>query len=240
MVMNRAAKRFYRTATVAALEKGFTVTLDSRPIKTPAGSLLVLPSMALAQAIAEEWLAQEETIVPNTMPVTQLAVTAVDRVAPERPAIVDQLVAYAGSDLLCYRAEEPEDLVALQGASWQPLLDWMAEDRGARLVVTTGVIPVDQSSEAIDALRTVVEGVTDVELTALASVVPASGSLVVGLALVLRRIDAAAAFEISQLDESYQIDRWGDDTEAAERRRRLRDDIHSAATFLALAREESG
>jgi len=233
------AKRFYKDAAVGACEGGYSVVLDRRPVKTPGGLPLVIPSAALAGAVAEEWRAQEETIRPHTMPLTQLAATAVDKVGPARRAVVDQLVSYGATDLLCYRAGEPADLVARQAASWQPLVDWAKETCGARLVVTAGVIPVDQPVSAIDALRTAVESFSDLELTAMAGIVQASGSLVVGLALVLGRIDGEAAFEISQLDESYQMERWGDDSEAVERRRRLRDDIRAAATFLALAREGS-
>jgi chaperone required for assembly of F1-ATPase len=236
---SRTAKRFYRDATAAVSEGGYSVVLDGRPVKTPGGQPLVVSTEVLAEAMAAEWMAQAEVIRPHTMPLTQLSATVVDKVGPERQAIADRLIAYAATDLLCYRAEHPADLAALQHASWQPLLDWVTEALGARLSVTAGVIPVDQPPHAIDVLRSAVEGLGDVELTALASIVPASGSLVVGLALVLGRIDDEAAFEISQLDESYQIGRWGDDIEASERRRRLREDIRAAATFLALARDGS-
>jgi chaperone required for assembly of F1-ATPase len=233
------AKRFYRNAAAAVSEDGYSVVLDGRPVKTPGGQPLVVSTEVLAEAMAAEWMAQAEVIRPDTMPLTQLSATVVDKVGPERRAIVDRLVSYATTDLLCYRAEHPADLAALQHASWQPLLDWVTETLGARLNVTAGVIPVDQPPHAIDALRSAVEELADVELTALASIVPASASLVVGLALVLGRIDDEAAFEISQVDESYQIDRWGDDIEAADRRRRLREEIRAAATFLALARDAS-
>jgi chaperone required for assembly of F1-ATPase len=233
------AKRFYKDAAVGACEGGYSVLLDRRPVKTPGGLPLVVPSAALAGAVADEWRAQEEKIRPHTMPLTQLAATALDKVGPARRAVVDQLVSYGATDLLCYRAEEPVDLVARQTASWQPLVDWARETFGSRLMVTAGVIPVDQPVSAIDALRTAVESFNDVELTAMAAIVQASGSLVVGLAVVLGRIDGEAAFETSQLDESYQIERWGDDSEAAERRLRLQDDILAAAKFLVLAREGS-
>jgi chaperone required for assembly of F1-ATPase len=236
---SRTAKRFYRNAEAAVSEGGYSVVLDGRPVKTPGGQPLVVSTEVLAEAMAAEWMAQVEVIRPHTMPLTQLSATVVDKVGPERQVVADRLVSYAATDLLCYRAGEQTDLADLQNASWQPLLDWLTETFGARLNVTSGVIPVDQPRHAIDALRPAVEGLGDVELTVLASIVPASGSLVVGLALVLGRIDDETAFEISQLDESYQMDRWGDDIEAAERRRGLREDIRAAATFLALARDGS-
>jgi chaperone required for assembly of F1-ATPase len=238
--MARTAKRFYRGAAVTVVEMGYSVALDGRPVKTPGGKTLVVSSEVLADAMATEWMAQKDTIRPDTMPITQLVATTMDRIAPARQAVIDQLVPYAATDLLCYRAEQPADLAALQHSSWQPLLDWAKVTFGARFTVTAGVIPVDQPSPAIDALRRAVETLSDMELTALASVVQATGSLVVGLALLAGRIDANAAFDISQLDESYQIGRWGDDIEAADRRRRLRDDILAAAALLALAREGSG
>ncbi len=243
MVLRRAAKRFYRIAAIAEMTGEaagmYSVTLDDRPVKTPGGIALTLSSEALARAIAEEWLAQEDTIRPHTMPLTQFAATALDRVGPQRQEVIDQLASYAASDLLCYRADQPQELIALQHERWQPLLDWAAEVWGARLNVTSGVLPIDQPSEAIDALKKAVEGLNDAEMTALATAVQVSGSLVVGLALVLGQIDDEAAFEVSQLDESYQIDRWGDDIEAVERRQRLREDIRAAAIFLSLTRAGS-
>ncbi|MGF1641725.1 MAG: ATP12 family chaperone protein, partial [Rhodospirillales bacterium] len=223
------AKRFYADATVAAAAAGHGIALDGRLVTTPAGRPLTLPSAALAAAVAGEWRAQGDQIRPQTMPLTRLAATAVDRVAPARAAVVDGLVAYAGADLLCYRAVEPADLVALQQAAWQPLLDWAAGALAARLTVTAGVIPVDQPAGAVAALRAAVERLDDPALTALAAIVPVCGSLVVGLALAAGRIDAETAFEVSQLDERYQSGRWGEDREAMERRRRLRDDLRSAA-----------
>jgi chaperone required for assembly of F1-ATPase len=234
------AKRFYRAAEVIAVDGGFAVTLDGRPARTWAGVPMVLPTAALARAIAEEFLAQEATIRPDTMPQLQLAATAIDRVGPRREAIIEQLVAYARSDLLCYRAAEPAELVARQEGAWQPLLEWVADTWGAELAVTRGVMPVVQPPGAVEALRAAVVDLDPVELTALAALVPASGSLVVGLAVVAGRISAEEAFGVAQVEETYQMERWGEIAEAAERRRRLRADILAAAAFLALARQDAG
>ncbi len=137
---------------------------------------------------------------------------------------------------MCYRAETPPDLIERQEADWQPLVEWIGESHGARLEVTSGVIPLDQPAQALDTLRGALGGLSDAELTALVTAMQTCGSLVIALALVSGRVDADTAFELSQLDESYQIERWGEDEEAAERRRSLREEIRSAAAFLFLAR----
>ncbi|MFQ5617775.1 MAG: ATP12 family chaperone protein [Rhodospirillales bacterium] len=230
------AKRSSGAVRVAPRGDGFTVTLDGRTVRTPAGRELALPTEALARAVAGEWEAQEDEVRAHTMPIMRLANAAIDRVEPHRHEIVDQTVAYARTDLLCYRADSPPELADRQAASWQPLLDWAAETHGARLNVTCGVTPADQPAAALEALRAAVEAVDDLELAALASVTGASGSLIVALALAAGRIDADEAHEISQLDESYQMEKWGEDADAQARRRRLHADIRAAAAFLALAR----
>jgi chaperone required for assembly of F1-ATPase len=214
----------------------FQVMLDDRPARTPAGRPLRLPTSALAQAVAAEWEAQTGAIRPHDMPLTALAATAIDRVGPQRPAIVDAVAAYGATDLLCYWADQPAELVERQHRVWQPLLDWARETCGARLEVTAGVIPVAQPDAATRALRSAVEALDDMELTALASAVQVSGSLVLGLALLAGRLEADAAFAAALLDERYQAEQWGEDEEAGERRRRLRQELDAVARFLALVR----
>ena len=231
------AKRFYGSVGVAPLGDGFTVTLDGRAVRTPAGRPLALPTEALARAVAGEWEAQEENVRPHTMPMMRLANAAIDRVEPQRHEIIEQTVAYARTDMLCYRADSPPELAERQAASWQPLLDWAAETHGARLTVTRGVTPRDQPAAALDGLGAAVAAVDDLELAALADVTGASGSLIVALALGAGRIDADEAHAVAQLDESYQVEKWGEDAEAQARRQRLHADIRAAAAFLALARD---
>lgn len=234
-------KRFYKTATASPAEgpgqgSGYGVRLDGRPIRTPGGRPLVLPAQPLAEAIAAEWQRQTDRIDVAAMAFTRLAATAVDRVAEGRPAVIEMLLSYAGADALCYRAEEPSDLVLRQQQRWQPLLDWAANHLQARLVVTPGILPVAQPEPAIAALRRVLDATDTWELTALAVIAQACGSLVLALALARGRIDADEAFALSQLDESYQIERWGEDAEAARRRTALHDDIRDAWRFMLLAR----
>lgn len=236
-----AGKRFYKTAAASPVDggeegSGFRVRLDGRPIRTPGGRPLTLPTEALAEAIAAEWQRQGERIDVASMAFTRLAATAVDRVAEGREAVIEMLLSYAGGDVLCYRAEEPADLAARQDERWQPLLDWAADHLGARLAVTRGILPVAQPEPAIAALGRALEGLDGWELTALAVIAQACGSLVLAFALARGRIGFEEAFALSQLDESYQIERWGEDAEAARRRRALHDDIRDAWRFMALAR----
>jgi chaperone required for assembly of F1-ATPase len=229
-------KRAYKEVAVAAVEGGFAVTLDGRPVRTPGRKPLVAPSAALAEAIAAEWRAQGDRVDPHRMPQTRLASTALDLVPGRRPAVVDEIAAYAGTDLLCYRADAPAELRTRQDAAWQPLLDWAAERYGATLLVTAGVVPRPQPAAALAALRRAVEAQDDLALVALHAATAAAGSLIVGLALLEGRLDAAAAFDLSQLDESFQIEKWGEDAEAARRRRALRADLAEAAQFHQLRR----
>jgi len=222
---------------VVQAENGFTVALDGRPVRTPAKSPLAVPTEALAEAIAAEWEAQAEQVRPLAMLLTRLASTAIDKVPAERGRFVDELVSYAESDLLCYRAEHPPELVARQEAGWQPLLDWLAERHQARLEVTQGVVPQPQTPASIAPLRSVVEAQDQWGLAALHSATTAAGSLVIALALLDGRLEPDEAFALSQLDESFQIEQWGKDDEAEARREAIRAEVRAAAEFLALCRE---
>lgn len=234
--MSWIARRSYKAAAVAEEDEGFSVSLDGRPIKTPAGAPLRAPTRALGEAVAAEWNAQKEKIDPRSMPLTRLLSTAIDRVGPDRNRAIDQIAAYAATDLVCYRAEQPADLVRRQEEVWRGLLDWAERAHGARLRVTRGVVPVKQDPEALRMLRAEAARLSDVELSALASATAAAGSLVVGLALLAGEIDAGAAFEAAELDASFQIERWGEDAEAAGRRARLLDDLNAIERFVMLAR----
>ncbi len=228
-------KRFYRNAEIVAAEGGgYGVALDGKPIKTPAKEALTVPNAALATAIAAEWAAQDGEIRPARMPLTRLASTAIDRVAPQREFVVQQIAAYAGTDLVCYRAARPPELTARQQAMWQPLIDWAALRYEAPLEVTAGVIPIAQPPASLRAFAAAVAGHDDFALAALHLATGACGSLVIVLALREGRVDPDEAFAASQLDESFEIEAWGEDPEQAERRRALADDIAAAARFLSL------
>jgi chaperone required for assembly of F1-ATPase len=229
-------KRFYQRPEPAKRAGGYAITLDGRPVKTPGKRDLLVPSGALAAAIAEEWNAQEEDVRVGSMPLTRLATTTVDRVATQREVIVRQTANYAATDLVCYRAAHPPTLAARQQAVWQPLIDWAVLRYCAPLSVTTGVIPTKQSATSLRTFAAVVAEQDDFALTALHVATAACGSLVIGLALIEGLLDAEAAFAVSQLDESFQIEGWGEDAEQTERHRSLAADIQAAARFVSLLR----
>lgn len=229
-------KRFYQNAEPAKRAGGYAITLDGKPIKTPGKRDLLVPRGALAAAIAEEWNAQETEIRAAAMPLTRLATTAVDRVATQRDAIIRQTANYAATDLVCYRAAHPPALAARQQAVWQPLIDWAVLRYDAPLSVTTGVIPTKQSATSLRVFAAAVAVQDNFALTALHMATAACGSLVIGLALIEGHLDAAGAFAVSQLDESFQIEAWGEDAEQAARRRALAADIQAAARFMSLLR----
>lgn len=211
-----AARRFWKDATVVPAEGGFTVLLDARPVRTPLKAPLILPTQALAEAVATEWQAQQGKIDPETMPFTRTANSALDKVAPQVEAVAALLAAYGDSDLLCYRAEEPADLVARQAEAWNPLLAWAEDAFGAPLVVTTGVMPVGQSRDSIARLARQVREMSPFQLSAFHDLVALSGSLVLALAVTRQRLTAEAAWSLSRTDEDWQIALWGEDEEAAE------------------------
>ncbi len=227
-------KRFYKEASAAACEGGFSVQLDGRDIRTPGQAVLVLPSAGPAEAVAGEWAAQGERIEPATMPLMSLACTAIDQIAPNRGAAIGELLDYAGSDLLCYRAEHPEALVARQAEVWQPLLDWAARDLDAPLRAICGIRHEPQAEHALAALRRTVEVLDDLSLTALDCATRASGSLVIALALHRGRVDPDAAFEAAELDGTFQIELWGEDPEATRRRTAIRADLAAARRLFEL------
>jgi chaperone required for assembly of F1-ATPase len=231
---NDNSARFYKEVNIVKLNDGYAIELDGRPVRTPLGQPQILVSKELAEAIGDEWCAQGEKVDPSSMPLCGYANTAIDRIGNSRQIILDDVLNFAGTDLLCYRSEEPIDLATRQNEQWQPLLDWAADTMGAELLVTVGVLPVKQSVKAIKALANKLQKLDDMELAGIASLTAASGSVILALALAEGRIDSRQAFEFSQLDEIYQNGRWGADDEAKVRQQNLKNDISSAALFLSL------
>jgi chaperone required for assembly of F1-ATPase len=229
-------KRFYKDTGVDEGEGGFRVLLDGKPMRTPAKAILVVPTRALAEAIAAEWAAVPERVEINAahLPLTRLAATGIDRVMSRRADVIADTAKYAGSDLLCYRATAPDSLVKLQLELWQPLLDWAAERHGAGLVTADGIGFVDQSEEAKARLQEAVSAHGDLALSGLYNLTHTTGSVVIALAVSEGRLDAAAAFAAAQMDELYQVDRWGNDPIAEKQREGVRRDIEACARFLSL------
>ena len=226
-----APKRFWQAASTQAVEDGFGVTLDGRPVRTPAKQPLVVPSLPLAQIIAAEWDAQDQTIRPETMPFTRSANSAIDRVAPQRSEVVDIIAAYVDADLLCYRAPQPQALFERQAAEWDPLLAWSAATLGAHLVPRVGVMHAPQSPETLGVLRDHVRGLDPFVLTALHDLVALSGSLVLGFAVLRAYLPPDEAWRLSRIDEDWQIALWGADEEAIEITARKKTDFLHAAQF---------
>lgn len=210
-----AAKRFWAQARAVSSGAGFGVTLDDRPVRTPRKAPLVVPTEALAQAIAAEWQAQTGTVNPGTMPFTRTANSAIDTVAVQPEAVVRMLADYGGSDLLCYRAAEP-GLAARQTEGWDPLLTFCADALGAPLITAVGIVHRQQPEPSLTALTDQVRRLTPFQLAAFHDLVSLSGSLVLALAVTHRRLAAQTAWDLSRIDESWQIELWGADEEAAE------------------------
>ena len=230
-------KRFYKEVAVAEEPRGYAVLLDGKPIRTPARAPMLLPCKRLAEAVAEEWRAQQAQIRPDTMPLTKFTYTAIDRVMPNRKDVIAQIVTYGNADLLCYRAGSPPDLVQRQSAMWNPLLDWAHDALGARLCTGEGVVYIEQPEAAALALEQAVSEADNFELAGLHAAASLLGSLVLALALHAGRVDADEAFHASHLDEIYQAQIWGEDWEAKERMDRQARELSDTARFLHLLRE---
>jgi chaperone required for assembly of F1-ATPase len=233
-------KRFWDTATIAPTDAGHAILLDGKPMHLPGGAILLVDAEPLAHAIAAEWQTAGggkggEMSFADT-PLTRLAGTAQQRIAPDPAPTIDAIARYAESDLLCYRAERPEELVARQTRAWQPWLDWAAQTYDAPLRVGSGIAYVKQHRGSVAVLRGVVAAFDVAAIAALGVAVPALGSLVLGLAMAEGRLDAVAAHELGALDELFQAEAWGEDAEAVARRAAIAADIALAARFLRLTR----
>ena len=207
-------KRFWTEATVATHTDGFTVRLDDRPVKTPAKADLVVPTRALAQAIADEWNAQEGEVRPQNMPMTRAANAALDKVRSQHAEVASLIAAYGDADLICYRAEAPDTLVSRQKAAWDPLLDWINQRFDIRLRVATGVMHVPQTATDLERLAKGVHAMDDYTLTAFHDLVGLSGSLAIGFAALDHWKPVADLWRLSRVDELWQQELWGEDEEA--------------------------
>jgi chaperone required for assembly of F1-ATPase len=234
--MLSAPRRFYKSASIAPVEGGWGILLDGKPLRSPAKRPFVLPTEALAAAIAEEWLAQGQKISPSSMPLMQFAATALDRLADNRSGLIEEIAGYGRSDLICYRADEPASLVQRQEERWQPLIAWAAERYDITLNITAGIVVVEQPSHTLSTFRRVLEACDLFALTALAAATTAAGSLVIALALAEDRLSADEAADAALLDELFQAEKWGSDPEAEQRRAAIRADLAAAKRFHILSR----
>lgn len=228
------AKRFWKTASAEPCEGGFTVKLDARAVKTPAKRPLVLPTLAMAEAVALEWDAQQGLVNPVTMPATRAANSAIDGIAHSFDAVAGDLSNYGETDLLCYRATSPQELIDRQATAWDPLLDWAATDLGARLNVTQGVIHIAQPPAATAKLRALVHGFTPFQLAAVHDLIAISGSLILALAVTRNRLTVDQAWQLSRIDEVWQAEKWGTDEDAAALESLKHQALSQAGRFFAL------
>ena len=228
-------KRFYKTVAAEPSGDAFVVTLDGRTVRTPGKVVLALPNVELASELAQEWESQADVIDPATMTMTKIANTAIDGVRDKEGEVRAELVKFAGNDLLCYRADHPQELVQRQMRTWDPILQWVATTYGAELSQTAGIMPITQSDEALKAIDKALVSENALSLAALHVLVTLSGSAVLGLAVRHAHVSAEEAWAAAHLDEDWQIAQWGDDDEATERRNKRWAEFSAAARFLALA-----
>jgi chaperone required for assembly of F1-ATPase len=230
-------KRFWKEARAVDAADGFAVELDGRPVRTPAKVPLVFPTLALAQAAALEWDAQQGKVDPNTMPVTRAGNASIDKVAVARLEVVEMLAAYADSDLICYRAPHPDELIARQNEAWDPLLDWAHKTYDARLASVVGVVHVPQDENALRRLCAPLYDMTPFEITAMHDLISLSGSLVIGLAAASDHLSIKELWRLSRIDEAFQIEQWGADDEADAQAMIKERAFLDADRFLRLTRE---
>lgn len=231
-------KRFWAVTAIAPEGNGFTLLLDGKPMRLPGGEVLPLRHRALAEAIAAEWRgpALGAGISRDDLPLTQLAATAALRIGDKHRAVADSIAAYGRSDLLCYRAADPAELQRRQTEAWQPWLDWAMQRYDAPLLFTEGIGFIDQPPQSLAALARAVAAQDHDGLAALGVIVPVLGSLVLGLAVIEGALHPAEAYRLSVLDELFQEERWGMESEAAARRARAEADVRSAALYVTLTR----
>lgn len=224
-------RRFYKTVSVT---EDLAIALDGRPVKTPMKQPLRLPLPALALAVAAEWDTQGDKIDPSTMQMTRLANTAIDRVAAHRPAILAEMRDYAGSDLVCYRAAEPATLVERQSAVWDPVIDWTAAELGQPVSIWAGVMHRPQPAATLDAAMQWFGALSDFEIAAFHAIMTLTGSAFLTMMLTRRALSPDEAWHAAHVDEDFQIEAWGQDDEAVERRLKRHAEFQSCCRFLLL------
>ena len=215
MISSAPKKRFWTETSLIEAEDGFGIQLDGRDIKTPNKNPLIVPTRALGELMFAEWDKQEGSIDPLSLPATRGANSTIDTVCLHFDAVVDQLAEYAGSDLLCYRADGPTELVTRQAEVWDPVLDWASKEMNAPLAVTTGVLPIDQDQASLEAVRDKLCKLSPFELTGMHDLVTLSGSAIIAMAVSTNHLSVWDGWNASRLDENWQIELWGEDEDAS-------------------------
>lgn len=227
-------KKFYKEVAVAESDGGFSIELDGRAVKTPGKNALSLPNEMFAEAVADEWRAQDEEIAPDTMPLTQLMNTAIDRVAPRRNDVIEELLAFAHTDVVCYRTGEPDEFITLQKDTWDPFLAWLKASHGVSLDTTDGIMALKQADLAVETLQGLVSALSDAELTVFHSYVCGFGSIVLALAAIQGFKPLEDCWQASILEQTFQESLWGTDYEVEEKRERLWAELAASHEFWRL------
>ena len=229
-------RKFYETAAVCVLDNGFSILLDGKPLKTPLHSEFILPNAALAEAVSSEWNAQGAKINPASMLLTRFVNSTIDGVAKKMDDVKRDILSYAQTDLLFYRAGEPENLYQRQARGYDPILDWL-KTRGINFSATKGVMPVEQPQASLDAFHQALKVYSPYQLAGVASIAALTGSACLGLAVAEDYLSAEAAWDAAHIDEDFQIEQWGRDDEALHRRAERWKEMEAAARLLALVKE---
>lgn len=226
-------KRFYEEAQAVEADEGFAVHLDGKPVRTPGKALLALPNRPAALLVAAEFSAQVEVIDPVSMPVLRLVNTAIDGVAADMQAVLEDVMRFSGTDLICYRADAPQALVARQAQAWDPVLDWAHSALGARFFLAEGVMHVEQPRESISAVGLWLRQRQDpFHLAAIHVMTTLTGSALLALATAAEAISPDEAWLAAHIDEDWNIEKWGEDTEAVARMHNRRRDFNAAVALL--------
>lgn len=229
-------RRVYKAVGVGQGEGGaYTVLLDGKTALTPSRASLASTSHPLAEAVAAEWNAQDPHVDPETMPLTRLLATQIDRIAPQREGVIASLLTYVDADTLCFRAQHPTDLRERQQRQWQPALDWLEREHGIALVSTEGLMPPKQAPDTSLRIRRSLEQLNDTQLTAFQAAASLASSLALSFALIHRHLSAADVFTAAFLDELYQVEKWGEDELARDRRQRIAGDLQAIERYLDLS-----
>lgn len=230
-------KKFYKLVSTAQAAGGFEIHLDGRPVKTPAGTALLAPTQALAEEIVKEWAAQEDEIVPDSMPLTQLLTTAQDHVAAGRADMAQRVLAYLDTDLLCYRTAEPEAMAKAQQDTWDPWLAWFKSESGVKLETTTGLAALHQPAQAHDFAADTVESLDDLSFTALQMVTVLTGSLILALAFCKGVATPEQLFDAANVEENYRFEIYNEAEHGAapqqeKKQAAMKRDLAAARIFL--------
>ena len=225
-------KRFYNSVSITQETNGYCVRLDDIPIRSPRKKIIECTNLEIATGLQEEWTQQKEYMDPITMPKTRILNAAIDGVEENFDAVIDTIGSYASSDLICYRASDPEKLVLRQQQTWDPILDWLNQTYGIVFKVTTGVLPIEQLNDSIQKVKDLLRNYSSVQLAAFYTITTLGGSVILALALEKKAFNPESIWQAINIDEDWNIEHWGQDTEAFRTRKTKQLDFNAATQIL--------